>query len=144
MIFCEWNEVPHLSDKEKADLINRIPAYQREARTKGIPCLGSGAIYQVPESDIRVEDFEIPKHWPRGFGLPIRARDWTAAVWGALDREAQVILYLYSVYKRGTQSRRFMPMPSAHVEPGFPVWAMPPPSTLTTAGSSWTSTAALG
>ncbi len=23
-----------------------------------------------------------------------------------------------------------MPMPSAHVEPGFPVWAMPPPSTL--------------
>ena len=80
VIFCEWDEVPHLSDQEKADLMNRIPAYQREARTKGIPCLGSGAIYQVPESDISVDDFEIPKHWPRGFGLDT-GWDWTAAVW---------------------------------------------------------------
>ena len=99
VVFCDWDEVPHLSDEEKADLIASIPPYQRDARTKGIPSLGSGAIYQVPESDIRIKDFEIPSHWPRGYALDT-GWEWTAAVWGALDREAQV-LYLYSVYKRG-------------------------------------------
>ena len=99
MVFCEWSEVPHLSEQEKADLIARIPIHQRDARTKGIPALGSGAIYPVPESDIRVPDFAIPKHWPRGFALDT-GWDWTAAVWGVLDREAQVF-YVYSVYKRG-------------------------------------------
>ena len=78
---------------------HRIPIHQRDARTKGIPALGSGAIYPVPESDIRVPDFAIPKHWPRGFALDT-GWDWTAAVWGVLDREAQVF-YVYSVYKRG-------------------------------------------
>ena len=70
VVFCDWSEIPHLSEQEKADLIARIPAYQRDARTKGIPALGSGV--PVPESDIRVQDFELPKHWPRGFA-------WTPA-----------------------------------------------------------------
>ena len=108
VIFCEWDEVPHLGDDEKADLMTRIPAYQRDARTKGIPALGSGAIYQVPESDIRVQDFEIPTHWPRGFALDT-GWAWTAAVWGALDRQAQVV-YLYTVYKRGQAE------PAVHAE----------------------------
>ena len=98
-VFCDWSEVPHLSEEDKADLIAQIPPYQRDARTKGIPALGSGAVYQVPESDIRVKDFEVPSHWPRGFALDT-GWDSTAAVWGALDREAQV-LYVYRIYKRG-------------------------------------------
>ena len=108
VVFCEWDEVPHLSYTEKADLMQRIPPYQRDARMKGIPCLGSGAIYQVPESDIRVDDFEIPRHWPRAFGMDTGWNS-TAAAWGALDREAQVI-YLYSAYKRGQAE------PAVHAE----------------------------
>ena len=99
VVFCDWSEVPHLSEQEKADLVTRIPAYQRDARTKGIPALGSGAIYPVPESDVRVKDFDKPKHWPRGFALDT-GWDTTAAVWGAFDRETQV-LYIYNVYTRG-------------------------------------------
>ena len=108
VVFCDWDEVPHLSDEEKADLIKSIPPYQRDARTKGIPALGSGAIYQVPETDIRVKDFEIPAHWPRGYALDT-GWEWTAAVWGALDRETGV-LYLYSVHKRGQAE------PAVHAE----------------------------
>lgn len=99
VVICEWDEVPHLSEKEKSELLASIPPYQRDARTKGIPALGSGAIYPVPERDIRVKDFELPKHWPRGFGMDTGWK-WTAAAWGALDRETST-LYIYSVYKRG-------------------------------------------
>lgn len=76
-----------------------IPPYQRDARSKGIPQLGSGAIYQVGEDDIKVPDFEIPTHWPRAFGMDT-GWDWTAAVWAAWDRDTDTV-YVYSVYKRG-------------------------------------------
>ena len=99
LVMASWDDVPHLSDEEKAEFLVRLPLYQRDARSRGIPSLGSGAIYPVPESDIRVADFEIPEHWPRGFGLDT---GWkcTAAVWGARDPETDVV-YLYSTYTRG-------------------------------------------
>lgn len=96
---CDWDAVPHLSDKEKADMLAAIPPFQRDARSRGIPQLGSGAIYQVPESDILVEDFEIPPHWRRVFGLDV---GWnrTAAIWGAHDMDTDTV-FLYSEHYRG-------------------------------------------
>lgn len=94
-----WEDVPHLSPEAKAELLASIPPYQREARSKGVPQLGSGAIYQVPESDIVVQDFQIPEYFPRAYGLDV---GWnrTAAVWGARDNETGVI-YLYSEHYVG-------------------------------------------
>lgn len=96
---CSWSEVPHLSEAAKSELILSIPAYQRDARTKGIPVLGSGAIYGIAESDIVVPDQEIPNHWPRAYGLDC---GWnrTAVVWGALNRDTDT-LYLYAEHYRG-------------------------------------------
>jgi len=96
-----WDDVPHLSAAAKAELLASIPPYEREARSKGVPQLGAGAIYQVPESDIVVTDFEIPKHYPRAFGLDV---GWnkTAAVWGARDNESGTI-FLYSEHYMGQQ-----------------------------------------
>lgn len=96
---CDWNAVPHLSQKEKDDMYAAIPPFQRDARSKGIPQLGSGAIYQVPESDIIVDDREIPAYWRRAYGMDV---GWnrTAAVWGAIDPETDIV-YLYHEYYRG-------------------------------------------
>ena len=49
---CDWNQVPHLSAEAKAELLASIPPYQRDARTKGTPVLGAGAIYQISESTL--------------------------------------------------------------------------------------------
>ena len=98
-IFVEWEDVPHLPKETKEAILASIPAWQRDSRTKGVPQLGSGAIYQVPESDIIVPGFEIPKHWPRCFGMDV---GWnrTAALWGAYDRETST-LYVYDEFYRG-------------------------------------------
>jgi len=94
-----WSDCPHLSEASKAELLASIPPYQRESRSKGVPVLGAGAIYQVPESDIVVNDFVLPDHFPRGYGMDV---GWnrTAAVWGARDNESGVI-YLYSEHYMG-------------------------------------------
>jgi hypothetical protein len=94
-----WDDVPHLTKQQKDELWASIPPFQRDARSKGIPQLGSGAIYPVPESDIVIDDFDLPAHWPRCFGMDV---GWnrTACVWGALDNESGTA-YLYSEYYRG-------------------------------------------
>lgn len=99
LTLCTWSQIPHLSPEVQAELLASYPAYQRDARSKGIPSLGSGAIYQVAESDIAVTDFEIPVHWPRAYGLDV---GWqrTAAAWMALNRDTDTI-YLYAEHYRG-------------------------------------------
>ena len=98
VIMATWDDAPHLSEAVKKELWESIPPFQRDARSKGIPQLGSGAIYPVLESEIVVRDFEIPDFWPRAFALDV---GWnrTAVIWGAWDLENE-ILYLYSEYYR--------------------------------------------
>jgi len=99
VIGATWDDAPHLTQADKDALWASIPDFQKDARSKGIPQLGSGAIYPFPESAIRVADFDLPKHWPRAFGLDCALGGTTAAVWGALDRDSST-LYVYSIYKR--------------------------------------------
>jgi phage terminase large subunit-like protein len=108
VIMAGWDDVPHLTAAVKAELLAEIPPFQRDARSKGIPQLGSGAIYPVPESEIVVADFEIPSHWPRGYGLDV---GWnrTSAGFHAWDRESDII-YRYSEHYRGQAE------PSIHAE----------------------------
>lgn len=94
-----WGDVPHLSEAVKADLLSSIPPFQREARSKGIPQLGSGAIYPVAEEDIVVDPFQMPSYWPRSYGLDV---GWnrTAAIFCAHDRETDTA-YAYHEHYRG-------------------------------------------
>lgn len=88
VVQIEWDEVPHLTEQAKRELLASIPEYQREARSKGVPILGAGAIYPVAESDFVIDPFELPAHWPRCYGLDV---GWnrTAAIWLARDNESQ-------------------------------------------------------
>lgn len=58
-----WDDAPHLSPKVREDLLASFPAHQREMRTKGVPMLGHGRIYDLAEEDITCEPFSIPKHF---------------------------------------------------------------------------------
>ena len=101
LIRASWDDAPHLSEEAKQALINSIPPFQRDARTKGIPTLGAGAIYPVPETQVFIEPFPIPKHWKKAYGMDI---GWnkTAVAWGAIDPETG-ILYVYAEHYMGEE-----------------------------------------
>lgn len=105
---CTWDDVPHLTTEAKAELWASIPPYQRDARSKGIPQLGSGAVYPVPESEIVVEPFKLPSYWRRCYGLDV---GWnrTAAIFAAVDDESGAV-YLYAEHYRGQAE------PSVHAD----------------------------
>jgi hypothetical protein len=90
LVTATWDDVPHLTQEAKDELWSSIPPFQRDARSKGIPTLGAGAIYPISQEDLEVADFPIPDHWPRAFGLDV---GWnrTAAIHGALDRETDIL-----------------------------------------------------
>lgn len=108
VVTATWDDVPHLTEEVKKELLGEIPAYQRDARTKGVPQLGAGAIYPISEDDIVVPDFDLPIWFPRGYGMDV---GWnkTAAIWGARDNQKGIV-YLYGEYYRG------MAEPVVHTE----------------------------
>jgi len=99
IITATWDDCPHLSEKQKSELWASLPPHQRDARTKGVPALGSGAIYPVSEELIVVDDFAIPEHWKRAYGMDVGWNN-TAALWGAYDPDSDT-LYITNEYKRG-------------------------------------------
>jgi len=91
-------DVPHLDEAAQEAILASMPAYQREARRTGVPSLGVGLVFPIDEKDITIQDFELPAWYPRAYGMDT-GWNWTAALWGALDRETDV-LYVYAAYKR--------------------------------------------
>ncbi len=98
-VFVTWDDAPHLSEAAKQAQMASIRPEQRASRTKGVPSLGAGAIYQVAEEDIRVPGFPIPDYWPRAFGMDV---GWnrTALLWAARNPDTGGI-YVYDEYYRG-------------------------------------------
>lgn len=88
-----WDDVPHLDEREKKRQLATMLPYQIAARTKGEPTLGSGAIYALPESDVKVKAFHVPWTWPRGYGLDV---GWNRTAAGFFTQEIGTgIYYLY-------------------------------------------------
>jgi phage terminase large subunit-like protein len=94
-----WDDAPHLTESDKEALISAVAPNLRDARTKGIPALGSGRVYPFHEDDVVVNYVKIAPHWPRAYGLDF-GWECTAAVWGAKDPETGII-YLYGEYYQG-------------------------------------------
>lgn len=105
----EWDDVPHLSDKAKRDMLARYPSHMREARSRGIPSVGSGKIYPISEEDIQVEPFQIPHTWKRFYGMdiPFTPGGRFACVWFAYDEYSDT-LYITDAYRASEQ------MPAVH------------------------------
>lgn len=92
------DDVEHYSAEERARIIASYPAHEREARTKGIPTMGSGRVFPVTEESIRVEPMAIPKHWAQINGLDFGWDHPFAAVNLAWDRDADCI-YVCRTYR---------------------------------------------
>lgn len=99
-------DADHFTPEERAKIIASYPAHEREARTKGIPTMGSGLIFPVLEEDICVEPFDIPKHWVQIGGLDFGWDHPTAAAHLAWDRDADVV-YLVKDYRQREQTPIF-------------------------------------
>lgn len=93
------DDAGHYTEEEKQKIIASYPAHEREARTKGVPSMGSGRIFPVPEEDITCEPFDIPSHWVQINGVDFGWDHPFAATRCAWDRDND-IFYVCSEYRQ--------------------------------------------
>lgn len=108
LVTATWDDVPHITDEQRELYWESIPVHEREARAKGIPSLGAGAVYPILEERIKCEPFKIPEYWPVAYGMDVGWNN-TAAIWGAWDRQSDIV-YIWSEYKAGQSE------PATHVD----------------------------
>jgi phage terminase large subunit-like protein len=81
----------HFTADEIATIVKSYPKHELEARTKGIPVLGSGRIFPVEESKIVCEHRDFPRHWPRIGGCDFGWDHPFAAVELVWDRDTDTV-----------------------------------------------------
>lgn len=96
-------DVDHYTPAQRAAIIASYPPHERNARTKGIPQLGSGRVFPIDEDDIACKAFAIPDHWPQIGGLDFGWDHPSAGVRLAWDRDGDVI-YVTAAHRAKAQT----------------------------------------
>ncbi|KKK53389.1 hypothetical protein LCGC14_3095290, partial [marine sediment metagenome] len=91
-------DAEHYTPEQRAAIIASYPKHERDARTKGIPILGSGRIFPISQEDIETEAISIPDHWVQIGGLDFGYDHPTAGVKMAWDRDADIV-YVTACYR---------------------------------------------
>lgn len=98
-----WDEAPHLSEESKRGILASVPEHERDAREKGIPMMGEGAIYPVSDAFVGCDRFAIPKYYRRIAGIDFGVDHPTAGCWLAYDADRDII-FVYDVYRQRRQT----------------------------------------
>lgn len=93
------DDAAHYTPEERQQIIDSYPPHEREARTKGVPSLGSGRIFPVPEDDIVVQPFPIPKYWAQLGGMDFGWDHPFGAARLAWDRDQDTV-YVIANYRQ--------------------------------------------
>ena len=96
-------DVGHFSKEDADAIMASYPAYERDARTKGIPTMGSGRVFPIDEEFIKVDPFEIPQHWPQLGGIDFGWDHPSAGARIAWDRDADCI-YVVACHRAREQT----------------------------------------
>lgn len=117
---ASWEDAPHLSKEDKDRLAQSYRQHERDARTKGIPMMGEGAVFPVSDDDIAIPAFEIPKHWARIKGCDFGIDHPAAGAELAWDRDQDVV-YLIDCYRKANELPPYHAAWFNKSNPGVPV-----------------------
>lgn len=97
------DDVGHYTEAQKRMIIDQYPEHEREARTKGIPFLGSGRVFPVAQSVIAEQPLvSVPAHWKQLIGMDFGYEHPTAAAHLLLDPDADCI-HVTRTYRRNQE-----------------------------------------
>ncbi|KKL18197.1 hypothetical protein LCGC14_2477930, partial [marine sediment metagenome] len=99
-------DAEHYTDEQREKKIQAWMPYERECRAMGVPMMGEGLIWPIPDEEIAFDLADFPDGLP-GWFARIAACDFgighpAAGAWLAHDRD-QDIAYLYDCYKKADE-----------------------------------------
>lgn len=97
------HDAEHYTPAQRKAIIASYPVHEREARSMGIPTMGSGRIFPIDENLLMCEAFAIPKHWVQICGIDFGWNHPSAAARLAWDRDND-ILYVTATHRQKEQT----------------------------------------
>ena len=85
------HDAEHYTEEERQRIIDSYEEHERDARASGIPILGSGRVFPLPDKAVLCDPIPVPDWWPRLGGLDFGWDHPTAAVELAWDRDHDVV-----------------------------------------------------
>tara|TARA_Y100000034_G_scaffold130923_1_gene190541 strand:+ start:923 stop:2380 length:1458 start_codon:yes stop_codon:yes gene_type:complete len=103
-INMELEDADHYTPEMRKIIEDQYPDFEIEARTKGIPMLGSGRIFPIIESAIRYTHDQVQGGFPDHFRClaAVDFGEWdhpTAGVWARYDMDADTV-YIHDAYRQ--------------------------------------------
>lgn len=92
-------DAEHYTPEQRAAIIASYPEWERDARIKGIPILGSGRVFPVAEETIKVDPFQIPSYMPQIVGIDFGWDHPFGASRLSWDRDNDIV-YVTAVYRQ--------------------------------------------
>jgi phage terminase large subunit-like protein len=103
LVMMALDEAEHFDAESRRKAIESYLPHERDARTKGLPMLGEGAVYPVSEDMLAEDILDVPAWWPQLIGMDFGWHDHpTAAVKAAWDRDNDCV-HITAVYKQSKQ-----------------------------------------
>jgi phage terminase large subunit-like protein len=96
-------DAEHYTPAQRAGIIASYPAHEREARSMGVPTLGSGRIFPIADDLVMCDAIPIPAHWVQICGIDFGWDHPSAAVRLAWDRDSDV-LYVTATHRQKEQT----------------------------------------
>lgn len=92
----------HYTPEQRAKIIASYPAHERDARTRGVPMMGSGRIFPYPLEMVQEPALEhVPEHWAKLWSIDFGIAHPFGAVLSAWDRDADVWHILHTIRVSG-------------------------------------------
>jgi phage terminase large subunit-like protein len=108
-------DAEHFTDEDRERIEASYPDYERDARTRGIPTLGSGRVFEISEDDIRCDPvWPLPRHWGQIIGVDFGYTHPAATVLLAHDRDKDIV-YVAKAHR----ASRMTPREHAEIIRGF-------------------------
>ena len=86
----EIGDAEHFTPEDRQAIIDSYPEHEHEARTKGIPSMGSGRVFPISEDAILCDPMPIPNHWYQIIGVDFGWEHPFAATRNAWDKDNDV------------------------------------------------------
>lgn len=99
-----WNDAPHLNREERERLAASYPDHEVQARTQGVPMMGEGRIFQVPEDEITINPFPLPDYFARIKGIDFGIDHPAGMADMAWDRDKDIIYVIRTWRKSGADA----------------------------------------
>jgi len=99
MMTATWDDAEHMTEEKKVIALANYPTYQKAMRSRGVPLMGAGLIFEIDEDLVKCDPFETPTHYKIINGMDFGWDHPWSMIQLAIDEEND-ITYVTHAFKR--------------------------------------------